>query len=123
MYSTTPLQKGKLGVTVKVKKLNSVISDLKTEIGANLRKRFSRLNQKPNLLIATLLDIRTKEYFEYDPETGDMSMDLTLAFNLTTMEALKIFNETEDEKLDDSAIIVQEEPSTSFGKRVKFDEI
>ena len=59
------------GISIKTKKVHSIVNELKKAIGTNLRKRFPQsLNQKPNHLIATLLDIRTKEYFEYDEYSG-----------------------------------------------------
>ena len=108
------------GISIKTKKVHSIVNELKKAIGTSLRKRFpSSLNQKPNLLIATLLDIGTKEYFEYDEVTGEMSPDLEFAANLVVTEALQIARDNEENDLD-PFIQAEVQPSTSSGKMVIF---
>ena len=83
---------GGIGVRIRTRKLHTVINDFKRQIGKGLESRLKHVFNKPNLMVATLLDPRFKGLCFDDDQ-------LKLACEYVKTEVLLELN---NQKADDS---------------------
>ena len=107
--SATFTKPNKAGFVVKIrkKKLHAIINDFKRKIGRNLQTKLSHVFNKPNLMMATLLDPRFKGLcFDED--------QLNLAAEYVKTEVLFEINRQKKDV---------EEIESADGKRQKLDTV
>ena len=113
LYSSSEIGEGRVGLKVQKKKLHAVINEFKTNLYTSLKNRFSHVFTKPNLMMATLLDPRYKE-FGFTNESL-----LEIAVDYVKLEALK--EAYDNETVENSASTVPKQPTKTV--KVKTLEI
>ena len=112
LYSSSGIaEDGRIGVKVQKKKLHAVINEFKTKLYQSLKDRFSHVFTKPNLMMATLLDPRYKEFGFTNESILDIAVDYV------KFEALKEAYEHETDVSSTST--APKQPTKTFKVRNK----